>query len=41
MDLRMSDKKLSIKLIRIKTNNGEKSRPPADGIYFLIGSNDL
>ena len=34
-------KELSIKFISIKTNNGEKSIPPADGIYFLIGSNDL
>ena len=22
-------------------NKGEKSKPPADGIYFLIGANDL
>ena len=25
-------------LIKIKANIGEKSRPPADGINFLIGS---
>ena len=37
----MSVKKLSSKFIKIKTNRGEKSKPPADGINFLIGARDL
>ena len=37
----MSDKKDSSKFIKININNGEKSSPPAEGIYFLMGANDL
>ena len=41
IDLRISDKKDSSKFIKIKMNKGEKSNPPAAGIYFLIGAKDL
>jgi hypothetical protein len=34
----MLAKRISICLIKIKANIGEKSRPPAEGINFLIGS---
>ena len=37
----MSVNKFSSKFINIKINNGEKSKPPADGIYFLTGESIL
>ena len=41
MDLKISAKKLSRRFISIRINNGEKSRPPAEGIYFLTGESVL
>tara|TARA_B100001559_G_scaffold97267_1_gene81345 strand:+ start:674 stop:793 length:120 start_codon:yes stop_codon:yes gene_type:complete len=34
-------KKPASTFVNINTNSGEKSKPPADGIYFLIGAKDL